>query len=455
MKKLLVTFAATLLTLSSVAQVQPINETITSQTDGYILRISGSNTIGKKLVPELVKQYLEAKDVQNIDRIEMGRDKSSLIRGTTPNGASVNVLIEAAGSGTGFSSLINGTADIAAASRRVTNDENSRYAPADLTAHQYENILGLDGLAIIVNNSNPISQLSIDEVGQIFAGDIRNWNQLAESHPELNGMSGTIKVYARDQASGTYETFENLVLDRGYGLNSSVARLSSNEQVTQMISSDPMAIGFTSIAKVANTRALPITDGPTTPLTPEKMYIASEDYPLTRRLYLYTGNSANVHVREFVDFVASEAAQDKVGATGFVSQNIETLPQAITADMPTGYLQLVGRAERLSMNFRFSGDSRRLDNKGMRDITRLVNFMQRPENEGRELMLFGFAAEQDSDERARLLSEVRMLAIRKELRKYGIMADAVKGYGSLNPVASNENPISADRNNRVEVWIKE
>lgn len=456
MKTLLTGLATSLLVWSATAAtVQPIDQTITNQTDGYVLRISGSSTLGKSVLPTLVEEYLAAKQVENIDRIAMGRESSSLIRGTTPSGAAVNVLVEAGGSGTGFSALINGTADLAAASRAVTSDENARYTLADLTSNQNEHIVGLDGIAMVVHPSNPVSMLSIEQIGQIFAGQLSDWSQLQAQYPELNGVTGRINVYSRGADSGTFDTFNTLVLSRGYRLADSVNRLASYEQITQRIATDPMAIGFTSISAIGNTRVLPITDGATTPLTPEKMFIASEDYPLARRLYLYTGNSANVHVREFIDFIASEQAQTTVEQTGFISQNIVTLPQAITADMPTGYLQLVGRAERLSLNFRFNGDSRRLDSKANRDVSRLIAFMQRPENQGRELMLFGFAAEQDDEERARLLSEVRMLAIRKELRKYGILADAVKGYGSLNPVASNDNPISADRNNRVEVWIKE
>ncbi|WP_119394617.1 substrate-binding domain-containing protein [Salinibius halmophilus] len=456
MKKLFLSFATGLLSFAATAApVQPIEQTITNQTDGYILRITGSSTLGKELLPNLVEQYLQAKQVQNIDRIAMGREQSSLIRGTTPSGASVNVLVEAKGTSTGFSALINDTTDIAAASRRVTDDENARYATSDLTTSQFEHIIGLDGLAMVINQNNPVSQLSIDEIGKIYAGEISNWSQLSDKYPELNGFSGRITVLARDDASGTFETFDNLVLERGYRLADSVQRFNSNGQITQAVETDTMAIGFTSVADTGNTRPLPVTDGATTPLTAEKMFIASEDYPLTRRLYLYTGTSANVHVREFIEFVASTQGQSTVDRVGFISQNIEKLPQAITADMPTGYLQLVGRAERLSLNFRFTGDSRQLDSKAERDMSRLVAFMQRPENQNRELMLFGFAADQGDEERARLLSEVRMLAIRKELRKYGIRADAVKGYGSLNPVASNDNPISADRNNRVEVWIKE
>lgn len=453
MKTILATLAIGLSALVTAAPA-PIAQTINEQTDGYILRISGSNTLGAQALPAVVESYLEAKQVNNVSIVRLDQHQSSMVRGTAPDGQAVNVLIEAQGSSTGFSSLINGTADIAAASRPVTDDENARFTNDDLSTSDHEHIVALDGIAMIVHANNPISTLSIDQIGKIFSGEISRWNEIPVDATGRQ-LTGLIQVYARSDNSGTFDTFKSIVLDRGYQLSSGVQRLDSNSEVLELVNANPNAIGFTSIASAQSANSISVSDGDSTALAPEKMYIAAEDYPLARRLYLYSQVQSNPHVEEFLDFIASAAAQDVIEQTGFISQNIITLPQAITADMPSGYLQLVGRAERLSLNLRFDGDSRRLDNKALSDISRLVEFMQAPENEGRDLLLFGFSADQGNDERERLLSEVRMLAVRKELRQHGINAKALKGYGDLNPVASNSNPFASERNNRVELWIKE
>lgn len=457
MKTILANLAASLaigLSAFVTAAPAPITQTINEQTDGYILRISGSNTLGAQALPAVVEAYLEAKQVNNVSIVRLDQHQSSMVRGTAPDGQAVNVLIEAQGSSTGFSSLINGTADIAAASRPVTDDENARFANVNLTDSRHEHIVALDGIAIVVHQSNPISTLSVDQIGKIFSGEITRWSEISvdETGRQLTGL---IQVYSRSDTSGTFDTFKSIVLNRGYQLASSVQRLESNNDVLELVNANPNAIGFTSVASADRANRIKVSDGDSTALAPEKMYIAAEDYPLARRLYLYNLAQTNPHVAEFLAFVNSSAAQDVIEQTGFTSQNIITLPQTITAAMPSGYLQLVGRAERLSLNLRFQGDSRRLDNKALSDISRLVAFMQQPENSGRDLLLFGFSADQGNDERERLLSEVRMLAVRKELRTHGINAKALKGYGDLNPVASNENPIAAERNNRVELWIKE
>src|SRR5690606_27902482 len=160
------------------------------------LRIQGSNTIGASLAPALAKAFLISLGAQSLDQIDGGGNHTQII-GPLSDNRRIQILIAAQGSSTGFKALYNGTADIAAASRQINEKEVAQLvALGDLTSVDGEHILGLDGLAIIVHPSNPVSNLSLAQLRQVFSGAISNWR-------ELGGLPGSIKVLARDDNSGT------------------------------------------------------------------------------------------------------------------------------------------------------------------------------------------------------------------------------------------------------------
>lgn len=102
------------------------------------------------------------------------------------------------------------------------------------------------------------------------------------------GKGGAIRLYARDEQSGTYDTFKELVLaSHGKSLASDARRFESNDRLAAAVSADPHAIGFVGIASVGRARALAIADGESLPMAPQESLIATEDYPLSRRLFLY------------------------------------------------------------------------------------------------------------------------------------------------------------------------
>ena len=213
-------------------------------------------------------------------------------------------------------------------------------------------------------------------------------------------------------------------------------------------------IGFAGLASVREAKALAVSDDDTAAVVPSHLSVATEDYPLTRRLYLYTPpDLVDERITRFVDFCQSERGQDIVAEVGFVSQNIIAVPQRPVTNAPERYRQLPDYADRLSVNFRFNAGSSELDNKSVRDIQRLLEFLRKPENQQRPVYLVGFSDRRKTDVSARILSRFRALAVWAELLKEEVLVYEAMGFGAFMPVASDNNPVSRLKNSRVEVWL--
>ena len=412
-----------------------------------LFTIHGSNTIGAHLGPNLLKAYLSSKGVKDTE-IKASGVENEVIVGGFFNNRPVSVYVAAHGSSTGFKGLYSEEATLAAASRPIKDKENNLFPTVDMIDSEHEYVLGIDGLAIIVHQSNPVNRLDIDQLGQIFAGKINNWSQ-------VGGLDLPITIYARDDKSGTFDTFDSQVLGRGYELSGKAKRFESNEQLSDLVSKDRGAIGFTALATINNAKAILINDIGATAFYPDKNTIATEDYPLARRLYFYTARNDNPFVADFLRFATGPEGQNIVEQTGFVSQNILSYANKPMDDMPVGYKILAQRSQRLSVNFRFRGDNMELDNKARADVKRLKQFFGQSENTNKQIILFGFSSETSHQIRSSLTSELRVMKVKEALRLAGIDAPIeLGGYGDINPVATNTNIAYAQKNNRVEVWIR-
>lgn len=413
-----------------------------------LLRMQGSNTIGEHLAPKLAVAYLEAKGIKNVRVQPSAVENERIVKGDLiSQGKTVQILIAAHGSSTGFTALMENNADIWASSRPVKNNEITEARKiADLSSVNAEHILGIDGLAIIVNPKNKLASLSKEQLARIFAGEVSNWS-------EVGGDNRPITLYARDEKSGTYDSFKALVLASTQKLAPTALRFESSDLLSASVSKDEGGIGFIGMAYVGQSKLLGIADGATQAFKPSKLSVATEDYALSRRLFFYTSDKPkNPYVTEFIRFAEGIAGQQLVEDSGFISQNVSALQPKLADDLPQDYLGLVKNAERLTVNFRFQPGSAKLDNKANRDIERLAYFLTN-QGKGKKLYLIGFGDKRKSEDRSKLLSKLRAMAVRRELVRYNIYPEETTGYGEFNPVAGEESSAS-DKNSRVEVWIR-
>jgi phosphate transport system substrate-binding protein len=417
-----------------------------SKGGNIVLRLSGSNTIGAALAPALAAGFFEQQGATEIKTLAGDRDDEVRVQGILPGERTPRAIeIHAHGSATAFEDLANGQADIGMASRRIKTEEAAQLSSlGDMMSPESEHILGLDGIAVIVSKSNPVRVLAKDQIAQIFRGEVRNWSQ-------VGGSDGPISLYARDDRSGTYDTFRNLVLGNA-PLAPSATRIEDSRRLSDSVAHDANGIGFVGLAYVQEAQVIAVNENGTIPLLPSPFTVATEDYPLSRRLFLYTPTKPRQELtRRFIDFSLSSIGQNVVAEIGFVGQNLSAATATRSIAVPAKYRRLTSGSNRLSVDFRFREGSSRLDNKAVADLTRVVTFVTDLHYSGDNLILLGF---DDSKETIDSLSKDRAAAVASQFEQLGVKPATVEGFGSEVAVASNDTPEGRQKNRRVEIWLK-
>lgn len=454
--------------------------------------VHGSNTIGAQLMPALINGYSAAINATAEQRV--GADPEEIQFSIRDQQGRELALIDVRSHGTNSAalSLANGKAEIGMFSRPMTADEAKGLAKAGLAPAAH--VLALDGLLVLVSPRNPARSLTLDQIAQVFAGTIRDWSQLGQP-------AGKINIYARDEKSGTFDTFDSLVLKpRNLRLSAEATRFESTADLSDAVARDPQGIGFAAFAYLRNAKALAIAGSCGIVSTPSVFNVKTEDYPLARRLFLYTaGAYATAGVltaensssplkdfaaprsglaRELLDHALSDAAQGAVAETGFVDLGVDSLPfneqrdrLAGAFDMPAAELtpavishikqmaEDLRTAMRLSISFRFERGADQLDAKGRQDIARLARYLARPGMENRQVILAGFSDPVGPFDINQRLSQNRATAVRNALVAAGGPALAAsrilpKGYSKLMPVACADGAADNEKNRRVEVWMQ-
>lgn len=218
----------------------------------------------------------------------------------------VNVTISESGSGNGAKSLINGACDIANMSRFMKDNEFS--AALEKGVVPVAHVVAMDGLAMVVHPRNPVENLSIEQIKDIYLGKINNWSQ-------VGGPDMSIVVISRDTNSGTYETFENLVMNKEKMVDK-VEYVGSNGAVRQRVMSTPTAIGYAGLGFVDRS-IKPITVDKVKP-TPRT--VAQGIYPIARPLYMFTNRYPKLgsHIHAFVTLHLTIKGQEIIEEVGFI-----------------------------------------------------------------------------------------------------------------------------------------
>ena len=441
--KLRVLFLCFAISLPAVATPLPIPD------QGPALRIQGSNTIGAALGPALVKGLMEHQGLQGVHSEPGAGANEQRVVGKTRQGKTVTVEVAAHGSSTGFAALKNARADLAASSRPIKDSELVDLEPlGDLKSPDAEQVIAIDGLAIILNPRNPLNTLNTEQLAQIFNGEVSTWEA-------LGGIGGAIHLYARDDQSGTYDTFKELVLSRrGKPLAGTAQRFESSEALSDAVSHDPQGIGFIGLPYVRQAKAVAIVDGDSQPMLPLTSLIATEDYPLSRRLFFYIPpSSRNPWAKALVDFSQGSKGQAIVAANGFIAQQVQAIGVTPRPSMPDDYQAIARDAQRLTVNFRFEEGSASLDNKARQDLQRVVAYIRSHGKLDKQVTLVGFGDAKNDPQRAALLSKLRAMAVRRELVKSGVVLRDIRGFGAQMPVAANTADEGRIKNRRVEVWV--
>ncbi len=248
------------------------------------LVIKGSDTLGAKLVPTLKEAYV-AKN------------------------PGVSFEIAAEGSTTGITAIIDSTAQIGMSSRRAKPTEMSAAGAKGVVLTP--TIVAFDGIGVIVNEGNPVKNLTKRQVEQIFAGEVTDWSA-------VGGTPGKISVYTRNTSSGTYADFKELAMNKKDYASSS-QKMAGNEQIAAEVGKNAAGIGYVGLAylNAPGTRTVSIGDGKDS-VVPNKETVLSHKYPYARPTFYYTNGEPAGEAKKFIDFTQSDEGHKIIEQVGFI-----------------------------------------------------------------------------------------------------------------------------------------
>jgi len=256
------------------------NQTANSPSPERIV-IKGSNTIGEELAPRLIAEYKKEHPTVMID-------------------------LETRGTGSGFYGIFAAACDIAAASRGPLTNEQAQAQSRNIQLN--DAVIGSYAVAVVVNASNPVTNLTSNQVRDLFTGNLKNWH-------EVGGPDAPVHLYIRDPISGTYLGFRELAMEnKPYATNTTA--FTNYSGIVQAVAGDTNGIGYSGIQSTDNSGAKALSIGG---VTPAAASVNEGKYPFSRVLHFFTNKGAEAPLaHDFVQFVQSPHGQEILAQMGFV-----------------------------------------------------------------------------------------------------------------------------------------
>ena len=224
------------------------------------------------------------------------------------------VSVDAGGSGAGIAALINGTIDIASASREMKQEEKQQ--ASDKGPDPVEFVVARDGIAVVVHPDNPVNELTIEQLSKIYTGAITNWSA-------VGGNDRKVSILSRESSSGTYAFFrEHVMGDQDYTTDAKL--MPATSAIIEATAEDRGSIGYVGLGYVAEAggraKALEVkVDESSDAVAPSEEAVKSGEYGIARPLYLYSAGEPTGAAKAFIDFALSEAGQAIVSENGYVT----------------------------------------------------------------------------------------------------------------------------------------
>jgi phosphate transport system substrate-binding protein len=256
-------------------------------------------------------QYIENKGSDTIVNLALAWAETYQIEHSD-----VRISVTGGGSGTGIAALINNTVDLANASRKIKEEEIAEAQSKGV--NPLEHIIARDAIAVIVNMENPVSELTLQQIADIYSGKITNWS-------EVGGEDRPIVKLSRETNSGTHVYFLETVLRLGDSENKTLFStdtllLPSSEGIISEVRSNPNAIGYDGLGYVPDDlKMIAIAEeAGGVYVLPAVATVNDKTYPIARDLYMYTDGEPVGVVKEYLDWILSPEAQEIVAELGFV-----------------------------------------------------------------------------------------------------------------------------------------
>ncbi len=222
------------------------------------------------------------------------------------------VQVTGGGSGVGIAALINGSTDIANASRPMKPAELEK-VKAKYKENALEIACAKDGLSVFLNKENPVAELTIEQIGSIFAGKITNWK-------EVGGDDEKIQLYGRESSSGTFEFFKEHVVKTDFSLKCQT--LPGTAAIVNAVKKDKYSIGYGGAAYAEGVKDCKVkVDATSEGVLPSAATIKDKTYPISRYLYMYLKSQPTGETKVFIDWILSAEGQKMVEKVGYYPLN--------------------------------------------------------------------------------------------------------------------------------------
>ena len=219
----------------------------------------------------------------------------------------IAVAVSGGGSGTGIASMINGTVDIANASRKMKDKE--RKLAEKNGQHPVEHVVGYDALAVFIHKDNPIKSMSLAQLKDIYGRDpkVKNWSDMGITVP---GCKDKIVVVSRQNNSGTYAYFKKTVLGKKGRYRQGTLDMHGSKDVVDLVEKTPCAIGYSGLAYATDhLKTVCISKGDEACVNPSVATASDRSYPVARPLFMYTNGEPQGAIKEYMDWIKSDVGQ--------------------------------------------------------------------------------------------------------------------------------------------------
>ena len=442
------------------------------QPEADVVNVSGSDAMANGIMPLLLEGYASVNDAAPTTERHSVVATTEFVGNQGFGDTVANFRVVGSISSDAFANLLGKSADIGLSSRRILPTEVEalrRSGAGNMVDPSQEHIVALDSLVVITHPSNPIQQLSFDQLRGIYGGSITNWSQ-------VGGKDAEIDVVQLLDGAGAKSVFQDRIFGNTVsGVPGRTIQAEGSRNVATLVNDNENAIGYVPFAFQRGAKPLTLINDCGIAMSPDPFSARTEEYALQRFLYMYTraGESNDLPV-EFVNYVTSPKADPLIAKAGFIDLGVSRQEQSLLSSrarqllkgeaknqevvLTPGLLSQMATHDRLSSTFRFRSGSQNLTERGEINMRRLVDFLA-DQPKGTKLTFAGFTDDVGAFQENQRLGQRRAARVMNALQSQagglldGIQMEAV-GYGELAPSACNTSEDGRALNRRVEVWIE-
>jgi serine/threonine protein kinase/outer membrane protein OmpA-like peptidoglycan-associated protein len=417
----------------------------------HALRICGDQELCSQLMPSLVRGFCQTSSFQNLSQ-QIAENGNINIFGRL-NDQDYLFRIESVQTRQAYDWLQYGQCDIlvsgqqilkTSASSALTKTQESELCPT-------EYLIAKDGIVAMVHPTNPVQNLSITEISEIFSGKVKQW--------AYNADSKEIHLYTPKSSSDIYDYFQNTFL-HGKKIYAT-KEFEDLDALSRHLHKDPYGIGLCSLPFIYDNRPLAIADHEIDPVRPGYFSVSIDSYLMIRNIYLYTilVSSAELTL-PFVTFVQSDKGQSIVKQCGYVDITVKALgsrrelwQKPVNKAVFSKLVKITRQTQKLSMNFYFNSNDYQLTTESSKKMKQLKSWLKRKAGM-LKIYVIGYSDSKGAYRQNCLVALKRAEMVAREMKISGIYVDEIVTACEEFPIASNQTEKGRLKNRRVEIWVQ-